>query len=186
MNNFILESTLDDLTVCDELIDYHKNSPNKISGGVIDDNGKLVTVPKVKISTDVILLQSEVGIKYVNQLQNVVSMYMNKYPYCTAGTQWSIRENITIQYYKPKEGFFQYHTERSSNNVPETYRHLVFMTYLNDVDDEGETEFFYQGIKVKPKKGKTLIWPADWTHTHRGITSTTQEKYIITGWFSYF
>jgi hypothetical protein len=59
------------------------------------------------------------------------------------------------------------------------------MTYLNDVNDDGETEFYYQNLKIKPQKGKTVIWPADWTHTHRGITSPTQEKYIITGWFNF-
>ena len=59
------------------------------------------------------------------------------------------------------------------------------MFYLNDVEDEGETEFYYQKLKVKPKKGLTLIWPADWTHTHRGIPSKTQEKYIATGWYSF-
>jgi hypothetical protein len=64
-------------------------------------------------------------------------------------------------------------------------RHLVFMTYLNDVTDGGETEFFYQKLKVKPEKGLTLIWGADWTFTHRGITSPTQTKYIVTGWFNY-
>jgi hypothetical protein len=59
------------------------------------------------------------------------------------------------------------------------------MTYLNDVDEAGETEFLYQEIKFKPKKGLTLIWPADWTHTHRGIPSLSEEKYIITGWFNF-
>ena len=59
------------------------------------------------------------------------------------------------------------------------------MTYLNDVENEGETEFYHQKIKVKPQKGLTLIWPADWTHTHRGIASKIDEKYIITGWFSF-
>jgi hypothetical protein len=59
------------------------------------------------------------------------------------------------------------------------------MTYLNDVTDAGETEFFYQKIKMKPEKGLTLIWPADWTFTHRGIASPTQEKTIITGWFNF-
>jgi hypothetical protein len=59
------------------------------------------------------------------------------------------------------------------------------MTYLNDITDEGETEFFHQQIKIQPRKGLTLIWPADWTYTHRGITSPTQDKYIITGWFNY-
>ena len=59
------------------------------------------------------------------------------------------------------------------------------MTYLNDVTDGGETEFMYQKLKIKPKKGLTLIWPADWTHTHRGIPSMTQVKYIATGWYCY-
>ena len=59
------------------------------------------------------------------------------------------------------------------------------MMYLNDVTDNGETEFLHQNLKIIPEKGKLVIWPSDWTHTHRGITSTTQEKYIITGWFNF-
>jgi hypothetical protein len=58
------------------------------------------------------------------------------------------------------------------------------MTYLNDVNDGG-TEFLYQKITSPAKKGLTLIWPADWTHTHRGQISKTKEKSIITGWFNY-
>ena len=46
------------------------------------------------------------------------------------------------------------------------YRFFVFMTYLNDVDDGGETYFNHFKIKVKPKYGKTMIWPAEWTHTY--------------------
>ena len=61
---------------------------------------------------------------------------------------------------------------------------LVFMTYLNDVLDGG-TEFKYQKLITKAKKGLTLIWPSDFTHTHKGQISNTSEKYIITGWFSY-
>ena len=57
------------------------------------------------------------------------------------------------------------------------------MTYLNDGEDGG-TEFLYQKIASPAKKGLTLIWPANWTHTHRGIISSTNEKIIITGWFS--
>ena len=59
------------------------------------------------------------------------------------------------------------------------------MTYLNDVTDGGETEFFHQNLKITPEKGLTLIWGADWTFTHRGIPSPSQEKYIATGWFSF-
>ena len=60
------------------------------------------------------------------------------------------------------------------------------MTYLTDVVGEGgETEFYYQKLKIKPKKGLTLIWPSDWTHTHRGIPAPDEEKVIITGWIHY-
>ena len=62
---------------------------------------------------------------------------------------------------------------------------MVFMTYLNDVTDGGGTEFYYQNKITEARKGKTLIWPADWTHTHRGVVSPTQDKYIITGWLNY-
>ena len=59
------------------------------------------------------------------------------------------------------------------------------MTYLNDVNDAGETEFLHQNIKIKPEKGLTIIWGADWTFTHRGIPSPTEEKTIVTGWLSF-
>ena len=59
------------------------------------------------------------------------------------------------------------------------------MTYLNDVTDAGGTEFFHQDTTVTPRKGLTLIWPSDWTFTHRGVPSPTQEKIVTTGWFNY-
>ena len=62
-------------------------------------------------------------------------------------------------------------------------RALVYMTYLNDVSNGG-TEFLYQEFKTEARKGLTLIWPAEWTHTHKGIVSPDKEKYIITGWFN--
>ena len=57
------------------------------------------------------------------------------------------------------------------------------MTYLNTVPDGG-TEFVYQNKVIQAVKSKTLIWPADWTHTHRSQISSTTEKYIITGWIN--
>ena len=99
--------------------------------------------------------------------------------------KWSIIESINVQKYIPGQWYKKWHCERGNPKIKNLTRFLVFMTYLNDVDDEGETEFLYQNIKVKPQKGKTLIWPVDWTHAHKGIPSRTQTKYIVTGWFSF-
>ena len=57
------------------------------------------------------------------------------------------------------------------------------MTFLNDVPNGG-TMFKYQNITVPAKKGLTLIWPTDFTHTHKGEISKTHEKYIVTGWYT--
>ena len=62
------------------------------------------------------------------------------------------------------------------------HRTLVWMTYLNDVEDGGETEFPMFGLKVRPQRGKTLFWPAEWTHAHLGAIVKKGNKYIITGW----
>ena len=62
---------------------------------------------------------------------------------------------------------------------------LTWLTYLNDVNDGGETEFEYQRIKAQPEEGLTLIWPAGYTHSHRGLPSPGETKYIITGWFRF-
>ena len=79
-------------------------------------------------------------------------------------------------------GVRTFHFERGGSKST-ILRHLVLL--LNTVDDGGETEFFYQQYKCKAVKGKTVIWPADWTHTHRGIVAPTEDKYIITGWYSF-
>ena len=180
--NFIHQDYIKDLNICDKLIEYHTNdivtkSPGRIWSGVD---------VSIKKSTDVALdLDSEIGEKYTKELQNIVNDYIKKFSYCNEYYPWTITDTVNIQHYEPGGGFYSWHCERSTPEFPFTTRHLVFMTYLNDVTDGGETEFYYQEMKVQPKKGLTLIWPTDWTHTHRGITSPSQDKYIITGWYNY-
>ena len=59
------------------------------------------------------------------------------------------------------------------------------MTYLNDVEEGGETFFSNYDIEVNPKRGQTLIWPAEWTHAHKGRVVKAGSKYIITGWMNF-
>ena len=61
------------------------------------------------------------------------------------------------------------------------HRFFAFMTYLNDVDDGGETYFNHFKIKVKPKHGKTMIWLAEWRLDHSTEVVKSGKKYIITG-----
>ena len=176
---FIAGWYLDDTSICDEIIEFHKQSDNKYDG--VSSKGVDKTV---KDSKDVNLVGGLAN-KYGMQLQKVVDKYVEKYQYCDNFSPWRITSYMVAQHYTPGGGYHAWHCERSTCKEPSQNRHLVFMTYLNDVDDAGETEFFYQKIKIKPEKGLTLIWPVDWTFTHRGITSPTQEKYVATGWFNF-
>ena len=54
--------------------------------------------------------------------------------------------------------------------------------YLNDIEQGGETEFPMHGLRIKPKTGRLIIWPAAYTHPHRG-NPPYQRKSYITGWF---
>ena len=125
----------------------------------------------------------ELNREYNKFLLSCVDEYSKLYPEIQDTDRRADVENKNVQYYPPNGGYKALHYERSS--VMTSRRFLVFMTYLNDVTDQGGTEFTYQKITVKPEKGLTLIWPVDWTHTHRGIPSPTQEKWIVTGWFSF-
>ena len=181
LDNFICGWYLDDLSICDELVDYYQKDPFKEAGGV--GNGTIDTT--WKDSTDSVL-QGPLTEKYFSTcLRPCLDRYVEKYSYSNYYGPWSIVQGINVQHYQPGGAFHAWHTERSNANGFEVSRHLVFMTYLNTVDDAGETEFFHQKLKIKPEKGLTIIWPADWTFTHRGIPSPNEEKYIVTGWLNY-
>ena len=183
LNNFIAGWYIKP-KVCDDLIKYFEASPNKhqgLSGGVVDT--------KKKISLDLSIDTKNAAIpinNYYDELQQVLNKYTELYPYSkNKHNDFGVKETWNIQKYNPNEGYFIKHFERGGHSVKNINRHLVFMTYLNDVKEGGETEFIYQKVKVKPEKGLTLIWGADWTFLHRGIPAPKETKYIATGWFSY-
>ena len=91
--------------------------------------------------------------------------------------------SFNIGKYEPGQHFQKIHCERSSLGT--LHRLFAFMTYLNDVDDGGETKFSHFNVKVKPEIGKTNIWPAEWTHAHTGEILKSGKKYIITGWLHF-
>ena len=181
LNNFICGWYLVDTAICDTVIEWFTTlefSPTTKQTVSDLDGGRSATYSSCDKN-------QSCWEPYLNAITPCVQEYVKKYPwsdmYCTSSLE---NNKFNVQHYAPKEGFKRYHTERTGEPT-NCYRHLVFMTYLNDVEDEGETEFLHQELKIKPEKGLTILWPADWTFTHRGIPSVTQEKYIATGWFKY-
>jgi len=165
---------------CDTIIDFHKKHvPEKDED--IEVNNKFEHVDATYVTAN--LYKTSDLKNYANYLNEIMERYKQKYFYSNIVSEYRIREAVNVQHYKPNGGYKVWHCENNGKDNA-LYRHLVFMTYLNDLD-EGGTEFLYQGLKLPAKKGLTLIWPSAWTHTHKGVISKTQEKYIITGWFSF-
>ena len=174
-----------DESICDGVIDFYQEdnyfpvTPGLSSSGQVNTNQKESLDKSISHIT-----KDQRLVSYFDALSEVVKLYTEKYIWCDITESWSIVENVNIQWYAPNGGFKVYHFERNGKLVSMN-RHLTFMTYLNTVSDAGETEFYYQKLRVQPQKGLTLVWPVDWTHTHRGIPSPSQEKIIITGWYSF-
>jgi len=95
---------------------------------------------------------------------------------------------INAQKYDQGEGNYGYwHSEiypqPGENNA--LHRIFLFIIYLNDVEEGGETDFFYQNKSVKPKAGTMVIAPCGFTHTHRGNIPISSNKYILTSWVQF-
>jgi hypothetical protein len=90
---------------------------------------------------------------------------------------------VKLQRTPPRGGYHSWHCEQDC--FKHANRILVWTIYLNDIPyNEGETEFLWQGIRINPKAGRCVIWPAAFTHTHRGNPVYTHDKYIATGWYN--
>lgn len=92
---------------------------------------------------------------------------------------------INAQRYEQATGGYPYvHSEvyPESGHNDALHRVLLFMFYLNDVDVGGETEFYYQQIRIAPRTGRMVIAPAYFTHSHCGHVPQSGHKYILTSW----
>lgn len=98
---------------------------------------------------------------------------LNQYPL--------ISTDVKVQKTMPSGGYHVWHCENSGYMMAQ--RVLVWILYLNDVEEGGETEFLYQSARIKPSRGTCIIWPAGFTHIHRGNPPLNQNKYIATGWY---
>jgi hypothetical protein len=121
---------------------------------------------------------------FFNGLQECYQEYSGKY---------SVLRDVKInastmkmQRTAPGGGYHIWHAEQTNGKNVE--RVLVYMLYLNTLTPEeaGETEFLYQQLRIKPEENTMVLWPAAYTHPHRGNTVFGENyKYIVTGWFYY-
>ena len=173
-----------DKEYCDYIIsEFMKESnthPGSTSGGV---NVNVKKTIDFHLKNNCSEIWTEIDKKLYEGLNKCLYKYRDKYE---AFKMFSKIEDtgFQIQRYIKNEGFYIYHNDFLTDK--EKYRILTFLFYLNDVEEGGETEFFYGRIKIKPKAGKCILFPASWTFPHRAITPLSNDKIIVTGWLHIF
>ena len=186
--NFIGSWMISPLSICDELIAYFESNESKQKKGVTAKGEYAET----KNSIDISMLPNEIKLpgneafeQYFNSLFSCYQDYTTQWPFLTKFANNLQVGTFNLQRYQTGQHFGAIHTERTS--LTTLHRIFAWMTYLNDVDaeDGGSTFFSHYDLEIQPKKGLTLIWPAEWTHAHRGNLLHANSKYIITGWMHF-
>ena len=184
--HFIGSWNLDNDNLCKEIIKLFEENKDRHNVGLIE-SGKDLSIKK---TTDITIQPYELNnLKfkclndYIQKLHECFIDYHKQWPFLAEVIREVDIGSFNIQKYSPGGHFAKFHTERSGLST--SHRVFAWMTYLNDVKDGGSTNFTHYGMKIKPEIGKTLIWPAEWTHAHSGEILNSDVKYIVTGWMHF-
>tara|TARA_X000001036_G_scaffold303389_1_gene282425 strand:+ start:66 stop:662 length:597 start_codon:yes stop_codon:yes gene_type:complete len=184
--NFIGCWNIENKTICDDIIKFFEDNPN------LQHKGETASGHEIsrKKTTDITISPKDLSNPeykvfqdYFEVLQKCFLDYREQWPFLKKFLNKVNIPSFNVQKYLSGDHFSALHSERT--HLVTLHRIFAFMSYLNDVDDGGTTDFDYYGLKIKPEKGKTLIWPAEWTHAHTGSILKSGSKYIITGWFNF-
>jgi hypothetical protein len=168
--------------VCEDILKYYfANEHLIVEGSVRGGVNK-----NIKDSYDIVIpfnFEEYPFNAYLQELQKCVNEYVAIfYEISRVASVFNLNENYIVQRYAPGGGFKQLHCERSG--TVNANRVLVFMTYLNTIKNAG-TFFPFQNLTTEAVIGNTVLWPAEWTHSHKGIINKLKEKFIITGWLGF-
>lgn len=184
--HFIGSWQVEPRSVCDALIEFFEQHPanhaqGKTAGGLN---------PQAKKSLDLTIRPRELKLEdhqpvrdYLDALYECFRDYQQQWPFLQTMLPRVDISSFNIQRYESGGHFLKVHSERTT--LASAHRVLAWMTYLNDVDDGGATKFVHHDLAVQPTQGRTLIWPAEWTHAHQAEILNSGVKYIITGWIQF-
>ena len=199
MKDFIYQKDLSlDGALCDRIIEIFETNKDEQFKGVLGGSYGLKSGSVVDIitkdTTDCNIISSSARIlewqpiicilikeleanlqNYIEKLETTLHLSLNDIYKSKA------IDTFLIHKYEKGKGKFLYHNDFYIDRDRGKYRILNYMWYLNDVIDGGETEFFGY-YKIKPQKGKMIIFPSEWFFPHCGKMPISDDKYVITGW----
>jgi len=168
---------------CDLMVEwFHANSELQKDGRVVNNRDedavlldfKLAKQSIVPFQTPMFELMSKICNMSYDELLKVVS---------NAPTNDIYFRDFTIRIYEKGKGIFKPHVDQHAGGT--VTRLFTILIYLNDVHEGGETEFPEHNKKVKPKKGKVLMFPCNFLYLHQGNIPISNDKYIATAFVNF-
>ena len=109
----------------------------------------------------------------------IIESYKNKYPEVNyTHEKWSLK-NFRFKIFKPGDYYDTLHSEQGSENQ----RLLSILIYLSN--HNCGTEFFNKTM-VQSVKGRAVIFPAYWTHAHKGQPCPDKKTRFILSAYATF
>ena len=182
MNDFI--SVIDDFMSPDDCVEYINLIEHYISNGLIlkeDESYHSRDHFTMNFNNDFnydILAGDNLSLKFLPSISEPVSHSLREFS--VLGKEKLLLYDTKVKKIPIGGGFHDWHYENSGLTV--SSRKLVVQLYLNTIDEGGETEFLYMNKRIKAKQGRLIIFPAAFTHTHRGNPPIGQDKYIVSTW----
>jgi hypothetical protein len=159
---FINDNFLNDME-CDKLIDYYYKNKYKI---ITKSNYMYCDMQPNKFLE--------------KKLNKIPSLYEKKYPEASITFDKWYLDEIRIKHFKPKNSFDNWHSEHSTK-AP--LRMLALQIYLSS--HKCGTKF-YRYKTIKSEKGRLAIWPAYFTHTHKGeVCPDNLNRFIFSGYYRF-
>ena len=182
INDFI--SVYDNSFTSDECEEYINLIEHYIINGVITKEDRAYHNTdhfSLNFNNDVnynILSGDNLSMEFLPKIKDFVDEYLKKFSVLG-------QEKLLIYDTKAKKipvggGFHSWHYENTGLQV--YARKLVIQLYLNTIEEGGETEFLYINKRIKAEQGRLIIFPAAFTHTHRGNPPIGKDKYIVSTW----
>lgn len=114
---------------------------------------------------------------FMAQIEKFLAIYNASVKLTLPLRDYHFYQELRIKRYRAgSDDGFQPHFDALGNL---SHRYLVFLWYLNDVADGGETEFLDLGIKVAARAGRLLMFPPYWMYQHAGLPPRSNDKYIL-------
>ena len=156
----------------DNIITFFKKIPNKefykdgkYEGVFLDDESPYLKDNKLSFLK--------------GRFQNELDEYIKLYPEINFVYPFYLTE-IRFKHWKKNNYFNIWHSEHSGQNP---YRILNFMIYLSN--HNCGTQFLDKRV-IKSEKGKLVIMPSYFTHTHRGMPCPEKkDRYVLSGYFNF-